>query len=126
MSTFCRLNSTSSLTIVSATYVRGVITVETAFSGKINREPANFTVSINSSTFISSTYTVSFNIKADGLSFSSINNVQAIKAIKKVFNAFALIIVMIFLLSLLVHKMLGVEMLISYQLITLVHSINKN
>jgi hypothetical protein len=108
LTSVCKLDSNLSLNISSATFNRGLITVEADYSGKINGKPASFTVSINSSTFISSTYTVSFDIKADGLSFYFVKNAQTIKTLKKAFNAIDLIVGIIFLSSLFLHKMLGV------------------
>jgi hypothetical protein len=68
----------------------------------------------------------SFIIQSDGTQFGSSSSAAALQSLKQTFLIFDMVILVVFLASLFVHKMIGVELIFSFQVITLVHSLNSH
>ena len=112
------------ISISSMSLSNGLLIVNVDFFEDLEGRDANVTLLLQNSSFLQPSATTSFSMLSNGVKLLFTKDQAKMLMCRESVEALSLAIVVLFVLSCLVHKTIGVELIHSYQVIYLVHLLN--
>ena len=117
-----RFTCDANFTIMSMTYQRGVLTIETEFSTDLEGRTCNVSMEFDPSVILSNNFALIFTVESDNNELVISAHLDTYQTMTFLFKAISFSALAIFALGL-GHKMIGAELLISTQLVYLSSSL---
>lgn len=133
--TLAQLNYTKALTfscnqsisILSVSYSSGKATIVVDFFEDLEGNPAKAFLALDRNYFLQANASISFSMEStSGAKLILTSDVSTLALCKMLLTGVSVLVIVVFALSTLLHKMIGVELIFPLQIVYLVHMINTN
>jgi cysteine-rich repeat protein len=120
-----RFECNQSISVDTIYFAKGLLTVYVNFFEDLEGKEANVTMGLNNY-FSQTTVSTAFFMVSSGIKLIIIQDLPRLLSFKNAVFGLSLAILVLFLASLFAHKMVGVELIHTYQIVYLVHLLNSN
>jgi hypothetical protein len=120
-----RFECGQSIFVDKISYAKGFLTVYVNFFSDLEGKGANVTLRLENY-FSQKTVSIAFSMVSNGIKLIIVKDWSQFLSFKNTVCGLSLTILALFFVSLFVHKMIGVELIHTYQVVYLVHLVNPN
>lgn len=116
-----------SISIISASYSNGKVTIVVDFFEDLEGHPAKVFLTLDRNYFLQANAIISFSMEStSGAKLILTSDVSTLALCKMLLTGVSVLVIVVFAASTFLHKMIGIELIFPLQIVYLVHMINSN